>query len=89
MAALGTDLLSRKHILSHEIFDLLENSPTFSCLEKQSVLCWTCEGPGMKHISNVKILTENIRSNSWVSNSNCSCLTYNQQVGSISFFDLQ
>lgn len=60
-AALGSDLLSRKHILSHEVFDLLENSLTFSCLEEQTVFCWTCDRPGKKHISHVKKTTGEYR----------------------------
>lgn len=46
LADFGTDLLSRKHILSHEVFDLLENSLAFSCLEEQPVFSWTCERTG-------------------------------------------
>lgn len=50
LAPLGTDLLSREHIFSHEVFDLLENKLTFSCLPEQSVLCWICDRPGRKHV---------------------------------------
>lgn len=54
LAALGTDLLCRKHVLSHEVFDLLENSLTFSCLPEQSIFCRTCGRPVARNISHVK-----------------------------------
>lgn len=85
LAALVTDLLSRKHVLSHEVFDLLENSLTFSCLEEQTAFCRTCERPGKKHISHVRKSTGNIGSSSWLPNSKCCWIKFSQQVESIGF----
>lgn len=61
LAAFGTDLLSRKHFLSHEVFDLLQNSLTFSCLQEETFVCRTCGGPGKKHLSHVKQAKGNYR----------------------------
>lgn len=43
---LATDLLSRKHILSHEVFDLLQDSLSFQCLPEQSTVCGAGDRPG-------------------------------------------
>ena len=61
LAAFGTDLLSRKHFVFHEVFDLLQNSPTFSCLQEETFFCRTCGGPGKKHLSRVKQAKGNYR----------------------------
>lgn len=56
-SVLVTDLLSRKHVLSHEVFDLLQNILTSGRLQEQAVSCWTGVRPGKKHISHVKKAT--------------------------------
>lgn len=48
--SLGTDLLSGEHVLSHEVFGLLENSPTFGCLQEQGVFAGTSDGAGKRHL---------------------------------------
>lgn len=85
LAALVTDLLSRKYALSHEVFDLLEYSLTFSCLEEETAFGRTCERPGKKHISHVGKSTGNIGNSSWLPNSTCCWIKLSQQVESIGF----
>lgn len=46
----GTHLLSGEHVLSHEVFGLLEDSPTFGCLQEQDVFARTSDGAAKKHL---------------------------------------
>lgn len=42
----ATDLLGREHMVSHEVFDLLEDGLSFQRLAEQSVICGRCHRPG-------------------------------------------
>lgn len=42
----ATDLLGRKHMFSHEVFDLLEDGLSFQRLSEQGVICSRSRRPG-------------------------------------------
>lgn len=46
----STDLLSGKHVLFHEVFDLLEDSPAFGRLQEQDIFSGTRDGAGTTYI---------------------------------------
>lgn len=47
----ATDLLGREHVLSHEVFDPLEDGLSFRRLPEQSVVSGHRHGPGETHIT--------------------------------------
>lgn len=42
----ATDLLGREHVVSHEVFDLLEDGSSSGRLPEQSVVCGHCGRAG-------------------------------------------
>lgn len=42
----AADLLGREHMFPHEVFDLLEDGPSFQRLAEQSAICSRCHRPG-------------------------------------------